>query len=183
MSLNRARIQDYIDQREEQRADLYHYERKDSTNFLLNGHQYELVKEYRDGFNGEELAKRFSSILSKYDYIVGDWGYDQLRLKGFYATDNPLYNVEQGVESIEDYLFEDCNFGCAYFIIHNESERIPRQHRHRKRRSKGPVIKQRRRKVKQPDPKHRHHQHAKRVKAGNHQQKFVIHQRNQGAKK
>ena len=181
--MNRAKIQDYIDQREEQRADLYHFEQQDDTHFLLNGHSYELVKNYRDGFNGAELAKRFSGILSKYDYIVGDWGYDQLRLKGFYDPTNPLYNVEQGVSTVEDYLIEDCNFGCAYFIVHNESVKIPRQRRHRKHHSRGPAIHERRRRVKQPDPSHRHNQHAKRVKAGKHQQKFVIHQCKQGVKK
>lgn len=180
--MNRAKIQDYIDKREEQRSDLYHFERQDGQHFLLNGHPYELVKEYRKGFNGEELAKRFSSILSKYDYIVGDWGYDQLRLKGFYDQHNPLYNAAQGVETIEDYLFEDCNFGCAYFVVHNDNVKIPRQRHHRKRRSRGAAIKERRRKISRPDPHHRHHQHAKRVKTGRHQQKFVIHQRRQGGK-
>ncbi len=27
-------------------------------------------------------------MLDKYDYIVGDYGYDQLRLKGFYKDSN-----------------------------------------------------------------------------------------------
>ncbi|MGM9907753.1 YutD family protein [Limosilactobacillus sp.] len=178
--MNRAKIQDYIDRREEQRSDLYHFTAQDHTHFTLNGHPYELVKEYRDGFNGLELAKRFSNILSKYDYIVGDWGYDQLRLRGFYDNGNPQFNPEQGVDTIEDYLYEDCNFGCAYFIIHNDDVRVPR-HRHRGRKS--PVIKERRRRLKQPSVRHRSHQHAERVKGSNHQQKFVIHKRQQGAKK
>lgn len=178
--MNRAKIQDYIDQREEQRADLYHYEAQEDGHFLLNDHPYELVKQYRDGFDGEQLAKRFSSILSKYDYIVGDWGYDQLRLKGFYDQSNPLYNDGQGVETIEDYLYEDCNFGCAYFIVHNDDVRVPR--RRRKRRS-SPVIRERRRQIKQPSVRKRRHQKAERVKTGKHHQKFVIHQRQQGAKK
>lgn len=154
--MNRAKIQDYIDQREEQRADLYHYEATDEKHFQLNGHAYELVKEYRHAFDGEEFAKRFSNILSKYDYIVGDWGYEQLRLTGFYDRQNPLYNSEHGVETIEDFLYEDCNFGCAYFIVHNDSVHLPRQHRR--------------------------NQHAKRVRTGKHQQKFVIRSRKQGDK-
>lgn len=181
--MNRAKIQDYIDRREEQRADLYHFTAQDHTHFTLNGHPYELVKEYRDGFNGEELAKRFSNILSKYDYIVGDWGYDQLRLKGFYDKSNPQFNPEQGVDTIEDYLYEDCNFGCAYFIIHNDDVRVPRRRHRGKKGQKSPVIKERRRKLKQPGVRHRRHQHAERVKTSNHQQKFVIHKRRQGAKK
>ena len=110
--MNRAKIQDYIDQREEQRSLIYHIEEKDQTHFTINGHPYELVKDYRDGFNSEKFAERFSSVLSKYDYIVGDWGYDQLRLKGFYDDDNPLFEPELGTDTIEDYLFEYCNFSC-----------------------------------------------------------------------
>lgn len=178
--MNRAKIQDYIDQREEQRSELYHYEPIDEEHFQLNGHPYELVKEYRHGFDGEEFAKRFSSILSKYDYIVGDWGYDQLRLTGFYDKQNPLYNPEHGFETIEDFLYEDCNFGCAYFIVHNDNVRLPRQRRRRKHHSRGPAIKERRWKANQPDVKHRHNQHAKRVRTGKRQQKFVIRSRKQG---
>lgn len=57
---------------------------QDATHLLINGHQYELVQEYRDGFEAEKLADRFSSVLTKYDYIVGDWGHTQLRLRGFF---------------------------------------------------------------------------------------------------
>lgn len=176
--MNRAKIQDYIDQREEQRSLIYHVEQVDETLFKINGHPYELVKNYRDGFNAEQLAQRFSSVLSKYDYIVGDWGYDQLRLKGFYAPDNPLYEPEFDVKTIEDYLYEYCNFGCAYFIIHNDDVCIPRQHnrRHHNSRKRTPVIHERRRKVRRPSVRQRHNQHAERVKTGHHQ-KFVIHQR------
>ena len=178
--MNRAKIQEYIDQREAQRATIYHVEKIDETHFKLNGHPYELVKEYRDAFDAEQLAVRFSNVLSKYDYIVGDWGYDQLRLRGFYTDDNPLYVPEQSVVTIEDYLYEYCNFGCAYFIIHNEDVRIPHQRYHRSQnhhlKKKTPVIRERHRKLRQPSPTKRHNQQAKRVKSG-HQQKFVIHQR------
>ncbi|MBD5806447.1 DUF1027 domain-containing protein [Lactobacillus sp. 0.1XD8-4] len=176
--MNRAKIQDYIDQREEQRTLIYHVEEIDDKHFKVNGHPYELVKNYRNGFNPESLAERFSNILSKYDYIVGDWGYDQLRLKGFYDDRNPLYEPDQSVSTIEDYLFEYCNFGCSYFIIHNDDVCIPRQRNRRQRstRRRTPVIHERRRKVHQPSIRQRHNQHAERVKNGNHQ-KFVIHQR------
>jgi len=177
--MNRAKIQDYIDQREEQRSLIYHVEKSDKAHFTVNGHPYELVKEYRNGFDAEKFAERFSSVLSKYDYIVGDWGYDQLRLKGFYDSDNPLFEPDQSVETIEDYLFEYCNFGCAYFIIHNNDICIPRQHSHHQRNSKKrttPIIHERRRKIKQANVRQRHNQQAERVKSGHHQ-KFVMHQR------
>ena len=38
----------------------------------------------RENVDEELFASRYSDILDKYDFIVGDFGYDQLRLKGFY---------------------------------------------------------------------------------------------------
>ncbi len=55
--------------------------------------------------------------LARYDYIVGDWGYEQLRLKGFFRADNRRAHPDQRIDSLEDYLYEYCNFGCAYFVI------------------------------------------------------------------
>ena len=53
------------------------------TQMLIDGRPYILEKNYRNGFEVEKLEERFSNILTKYDYIVGDWGYEQLRLRGF----------------------------------------------------------------------------------------------------
>lgn len=50
----------------------------------IEGYEYELVNDYREAFEEEVLKERYSDILAKYDYIVGDWGYNQLRLKGFF---------------------------------------------------------------------------------------------------
>lgn len=49
---------------------------------------FELIEDYRDCFDEELFASRYSDILDKYDFVVGDFGYDQLRLKGFYKDSN-----------------------------------------------------------------------------------------------
>lgn len=49
---------------------------------------FELIEDYRACFDEEIFANRYSDILDKYDYVVGDFGYDQLRLKGFYKDTN-----------------------------------------------------------------------------------------------
>lgn len=90
----------------------------ESDNMLtIDGRPYELVANYHDGFDKDKLAARFSDILTKYDYIVGDWGYEQLRLKGFYAENNKRAHRDQLITTLEDYLYEYCNFGCAYFVL------------------------------------------------------------------
>ena len=43
------------------------------TQMLIDGRPYILEKNYRNGFEVEKLEERFSNILTKYDYIVGDW--------------------------------------------------------------------------------------------------------------
>ena len=58
----------------------------DGNRLLVGTQEYELSIDHREGFDPEALAGRYTSILSKYDYIVGDWGYDQLRLRVFTET-------------------------------------------------------------------------------------------------
>ena len=84
---------------------------------------FEMIEEYRDCFDEEQFADRYSEILDKYDYVVGDFGYDQLRLKGFYKDSNKKVEISKRFATIQDYLLEFCNFGCAYFILRRISER------------------------------------------------------------
>lgn len=78
---------------------------------------FELIEEYRECFDEEIFASRYSDILDKYDYVVGDFGYDQLRLKGFYQDNNRKAEISKRFSSIQDYLLEYCNFGCPYFVL------------------------------------------------------------------
>jgi uncharacterized protein YutD len=78
---------------------------------------YELVTEHKNAWNFEVFSDRFSDVLERYDYIVGDWGYNQLRLRGFFKENHPKVTKESSIAYLEDYLNEYCNFGCAYFII------------------------------------------------------------------
>jgi len=96
----------------------------DSENLTIGQRQYRLVHNHRDGFNAEKLGERFSEVLSRYDYIVGDWGYEQLRLKGFFNACHKKAQDDQKIDTIEDYLYEYCNFGCAFFVL----ERIGGNH-------------------------------------------------------
>lgn len=107
------------------------------TQMLIDGHPYVLVKNYRDGFRTDKLKERFSQILTKYDYIVGDWGYDQLRLRGFYESGSKKGTPSQNIDRLMDYLYENCNFGCAYFVLHNldvqKTTPVPKEERRKNR--------------------------------------------------
>lgn len=177
--MNRTKIQDYIDKREEQRADIYHATVKDEKHFAINGHQYELVFNKRDAFDAKAFADRFSMVLAKYDYIVGDMGYGQLRLRGFYGNDRTRVAVDRQIKTLQDYLYENCNFGCPYFVVRNlavKSVHKRRHHRARRRQHNGAAIRERKDKLTAPPVRKRHHQEVKKVRKGR-KREFVMRRR------
>ena len=70
--------------------------------FTLGQGTYKLVKNYRDGFDYEATIKRYNDVLDKYDFIVGDWGFDQLRLKGFFLDDFKSAPIDAKISTLED---------------------------------------------------------------------------------
>lgn len=109
---------------EEEAARVKNYERfpgeKVSVNadtVMIGQQEYRLIFNYREGFDAEKLEQRYSGILSKYDYIVGDWGYEQLRLKGYYQNFKKKTSQDKKIETLIDYLYEYCNFGCSFFVL------------------------------------------------------------------
>lgn len=127
--------------------DLYNYNKFPGPSFARVGDmvvaqdiELRLVEEYREAFDQTAFGQRFSIWMLQYDYIVGDWGNEQLRLKGFYAKDKG--ETSKSIAEVEDYLREYCNFGCAYFILENEhpvayqadaEEEMPPRRRRRRR--------------------------------------------------
>ncbi|MEH7384796.1 YutD family protein [Bacillus sp. JJ1521] len=90
----------------------------------INNTTYELVDELKEGFNEEAFRGRYSDILAKYDYIVGDWGYEQLRLKGFFDDANQKASFDTKISTLSEYLYEYCNFGCAYFVLKKVKNKV-----------------------------------------------------------
>ena len=88
----------------------------------VNSFYFEIIEDYRECFDETLFANRYADILDKYDYIVGDFGYDQLRLKGFYKDSNKKAELSKRFSTIQDYLLEYCNFGCPYFILRKVPE-------------------------------------------------------------
>lgn len=83
----------------------------------INNLTYEILEDVREGYNEEAFKARYSEILTKYDYIVGDWGYGQLRLRGFFDDNNQKATFDTKISTLSEYLYEYCNFGCPYFVV------------------------------------------------------------------
>jgi uncharacterized protein YutD len=84
---------------------------------VIQGNQYEIIEDFKEGWKEDEFKARYSDILTKYDYIIGDWGYNQLRLKGFFEDNHPKATYDTKISSLSEYVYEYCNFGCAFFVI------------------------------------------------------------------
>lgn len=90
----------------------------------IAGNTYELIFENRNGWNVEAFRNRYSEVLERYDYIVGDWGYNQLRLKGFFRDGHQKATKDSTYSYMTDYINEYCNFGCAYFILEKKQDNV-----------------------------------------------------------
>lgn len=83
---------------------------------LLEENEYEIITNYKNGYNKEELLNKYTDYFKEYDYIVGDWAYGKLRLKGFYNKNNKRCNDINNYDNLDKYLKENCAFDCAYFV-------------------------------------------------------------------
>ena len=86
--------------------------------------QFTVLENHKDALDATRFGQRFSEIMLKYDYIVGDWSNDQLRLKGFYEDERPNTRKTDRISRLSEYLREYCAFGCAYFILKNEEPQL-----------------------------------------------------------
>ena len=84
---------------------------------IINNHNYELIKNYKDGYNEEEFTNKCTDYFYDYDYIVGDIAYGKLRLKGFYDNKNKKAKKINNYNNIDRYLEENCAKDCKHFII------------------------------------------------------------------
>lgn len=83
---------------------------------LLN-QEYVVLKNERDALDEEILNELFTEYFQDFDYILGDWAYGKLRLKGFNDQDNPNYKAINDINTIDDYLENYCAFGCKHFLL------------------------------------------------------------------
>ena len=86
--------------------------------------QFTVLENHKDALDATRFGQRFSEIMLKYDYIVGDWSNNQLRLKGFYEDERPNTRKTDRISRLSEYLREYCAFGCAYFILKNEEPQL-----------------------------------------------------------
>ena len=82
----------------------------------IDNNTYEIIKNYKSGFVKEDFISLCTDYFYDYDYIVGDWAYGKLRLKGFYEKNNKKCKPINNFDMADEYIKNNCAFDCKYFI-------------------------------------------------------------------
>lgn len=84
---------------------------------IIENNEYELIENYKDGFELDALKDKYTDYFEEYDYILGDWSYGKLRLKGFCDKLNKKCNRINDIKYKDEYIKTMCSYDCRYFII------------------------------------------------------------------
>lgn len=84
---------------------------------MINNKNYEVVTDYNDAIDIEEIESKMTDYFDEFEFVVGDWSYGKLRLKGFYNKDNKKTTSINSIENLDDYIKNYCSYGCKYFVL------------------------------------------------------------------
>ena len=83
----------------------------------VGDYSFEIIENNREAFNEEEFVNLFTEYFYDYDYIVGDYAYNKLRLKGFYDDNNKKSKSYNKISGKNAYIESNCAYNCKYFVL------------------------------------------------------------------
>lgn len=86
-------------------------------NIKINDVEYEVIEDVNEAIDKELLSLKITDYFDDYDYIVGDWAYGKLRLKGFYDSANKKVKKINDISGLKNYIENSCAYGCKWFQL------------------------------------------------------------------
>ena len=83
----------------------------------VNGVKYIVLLNVRDALDVNELEEKLTEYFDDFDYVLGDYAYGKLRLKGFNNKDNKNFKPFNDIDTLDDYIKNNCAYGCRHFVI------------------------------------------------------------------
>ncbi len=83
----------------------------------INNVKYTVIKNNKDSLNVKELEEKMTDYFNDFDYILGDYAYGKLRLKGFNNKENKNFKSYNDINYLDEYIEKYCAYGCHYFVI------------------------------------------------------------------
>lgn len=84
---------------------------------VINDISYEIIRNDKDCINIDELSEKITDYFDDYDYIVGDFAYDKVRLKGYYDSSNKNVKKINDIKYLDDYIKDYCSYGAMIFVL------------------------------------------------------------------
>ena len=84
---------------------------------VINDIEYEIIRNDKDCINKKELEENITDYFDEYDYIMGDFAYDKVRLKGYYNSDNKMAKKINDIKYLDDYIENYCSYGARIFLL------------------------------------------------------------------
>ncbi len=84
---------------------------------ILDNIKYQIIDNKNNCFNLDELKEKYTDYFYDFDYILGDYAYNKLRLKGFCDPKNKKCNKINDIREKDKYIKELCAYECNYFLI------------------------------------------------------------------
>ena len=69
----------------------------------LENNTYEVIENVNNCLNQEELVNKYTDYFEPFDYILGDYAYNKLRLKGFCDKTNERFSKINDISTKNDY--------------------------------------------------------------------------------
>lgn len=86
-------------------------------NIIINNVSYNVIKDEKDAIEVALLSEKITEYYDNFDYIVGDWAYGKLRLKGFNKKGHKNFKPCNDIGKVDDYIKTNCAYGCRHFIL------------------------------------------------------------------
>lgn len=84
---------------------------------IVNNVKYKVIKNVRDALDIAELEEKLTDYFDGFDYILGDYAYGKLRLKGFNNKENKNFKPYNDIATLDNYIETNCAYGCRHFVI------------------------------------------------------------------
>ena len=84
---------------------------------IIDNKTYEVIKNVKDALDVEDLEGKITDYYDNFDYILGDYAYGKVRLKGFNDKENKNFKPVNDINKVDEYIENCFAYGCKYFIL------------------------------------------------------------------
>ena len=85
--------------------------------YELEGQNYIIDKDDNKVFDYDLVKELFTDYFKDYDYVLGDFSYNKLRLKGFCDKNNKKLTKINDIKELDNYIKNYCAYNCKWFLI------------------------------------------------------------------